>query len=71
MRRYVSSGAVAENRRIAFLRRGAGNAVEKRIIPDNSAPWLAHKPETLGDVFYISDQIRSVAATWGRILKHS
>lgn len=71
MHRYVSSGAEAMNRRVAFLRRGAVNTATRQAIPDNSVSWLTYKPETLGDVFYISDQIRSVAARWGRTLKHS
>lgn len=33
--------------------------------PDNSEPWLPHPPRTLAEIFYISDRVAEVVATWG------
>lgn len=33
-------------------------------IPDNSEPWLPHKPRSLADCFYIADQINQHTDQW-------
>ncbi len=44
--------------------RAARGLPEPLPTPPNSTAWLPHPPQSLDDLFYISDQIRQHVETW-------
>lgn len=52
-------------KRAAKRRAARGPLPKRRQIPDNSEPWLKHPPQTIGDLFYISDKVAEQVAKWG------
>jgi len=52
-------------RKVQARRDAARDPNEKRVqIPDNSEPWLPHKPESLAECIWIADQVSRRIEQW-------
>ena len=63
-KRYSSDMA---RRKMQQRRDAARDPAAKRTqIPDNSEPWLPHKPESLADCIWIAQQVTLRTNQWKR-----
>jgi hypothetical protein len=55
-------------RKVQARRDAARDPNEKRVqIPDNSEPWLPHKPESLAECIWIADQFSTRIDQWKHV----
>jgi hypothetical protein len=52
-------------RRIAARHAKHPRDPSRKPIPDNSAPWLDHKPRSFAEIFFICDQIEEEMSKCG------
>jgi hypothetical protein len=58
------SRMLAQRRMLRLHREARPGLANRTPIPDNSEPWLPHKPRSLAECMWISDQIANDARSW-------